>query len=85
MPTKRRWAGDSDRDPSGDGDDTGANTGWTGAGGAGKKSGRTGMRMSWQGPGHRLSVMLWVLFSSHWHFKVSTDMRALGKTIRKVP
>ncbi|ORX33853.1 Rad1/Rec1/Rad17 [Kockovaella imperatae] len=56
--TKRGWAGEGG--PRAEGEEGGgAGAGETrGGGGNASKKGRTGMRMSWQGPGHRLSVML---------------------------
>jgi cell cycle checkpoint protein len=54
---KRRWAGE------GDGDDD-ALGGAAGGGGKIGKGGRTGMRMSWRGPGWPLSVLLCVSFTN---------------------
>jgi cell cycle checkpoint protein len=47
---KRRMAGEVDRDPD-DPDDSRVTSG-------GKGRGRTGMRMTWNGPGHDLDVLL---------------------------
>jgi cell cycle checkpoint protein len=62
--SKRRWAGEGDPaaggGPGGD-EEEDWRAGGGGGGGAGSKRGRTGMRMSWKGPGHELEVLLWVV------------------------